>query len=422
MLTPTQKLVIRWALTPAPKAPRVFIMEGSVRSGKTRAAVNGAYAHSRRWPGGYRPLVGATREVANGTMAPRLAELAGADGIVLEPREVAERYVTGGSVWSIVGAPTRVAQNVLQGRTIAFGILDEAGLLPRRVVTQALARLSDDRSKLVLTLNPENPAHWLNEYLLERDIPAVVRHVPLTENHALSQNTRDFYDVVFEGVDHERYVSGNWVARYGLVYPAPVFADPPNQSPAEITVGIDYGAATPTAAVWLARYSGHPERYFVIDEYEHDGSSSRAPRTLAEHCDEIMRRYPLAGPPVIDPSAAGMRIELAARGVHVLRGNNAVVEGADRVNAAFAQRRLAVASSCRRLRRQLRTVEWDEGAAERGESKQVKRGDHLVDALRYWGSIYLRGAERQPRPAPEVLQWRRRLTSRGSAFLSTRRS
>lgn len=405
MLTPTQKVLMRWGTTPAPLAPRVAVATGSFRSGKTRGGVNVAYAHSKLWPGGYRPLVGKTREVANRNMAGRLAEIARADGYIIEPKETAERYKTGPSAWAMVGAPTSATQDVLQGGTIAFGLLDEGGLLPERVVKQALGRLSSERSKLLITLNPESPAHWLNEYLIERDVPVLRLHVPLAENHAISRDTRDFYDAVFDGVDHDRYVKGEWTSRYGLMYPDPFFCDPPPAQPAEVGVGIDFGSATPTAAVWFARYQAQPDLFYAIDEYSH-GPGDGPARTIGQHVDAILARWRLHTQPVIDPSAHALRIEFTDRGVVALKGRNDVVWGVDQVNAAFSARRLAVASSCPRLRRQMAVVEWDETAAERGESKQVKRNDHLVDAMRYWGSLRLAGVASAPRAMPEVLRWR----------------
>ena len=63
---------------------------------------------------------------------------------------------------------------MIQGITLCGVLFDEAALMPRSFVEQAVARCSRDGSKLWFNCNPEYPQHWFNlEWVKKADFAAL---------------------------------------------------------------------------------------------------------------------------------------------------------------------------------------------------------------------------------------------------------
>lgn len=63
---------------------------------------------------------------------------------------------------------TRGSAALIQGVTLAGVLLDEAALMPRSFVEQAVARCSVEGARLWFSCNPEHPQHWFyTEWILK---------------------------------------------------------------------------------------------------------------------------------------------------------------------------------------------------------------------------------------------------------------
>ena len=90
------------------------------------------------------------------------------------------------------------------------GLLDEAALMPRSFVEQAVARCSVAGSRLWFNCNPENPQHWFyREWILRaRERRALYLHFTMEDNPALSPRIRARYRSAYSGVFYRRFVLG----------------------------------------------------------------------------------------------------------------------------------------------------------------------------------------------------------------------
>ena len=106
---------------------------------------------------------------------------------------------------------------LIQGSTLAGVLLDEAALMPRSFVEQAVARCSVAGSRLWFNCNPENPQHWFyREWILRaRERRALYLHFTMEDNPALSPRIRARYRSAYSGVFYRRFVLGEWTAAQG---------------------------------------------------------------------------------------------------------------------------------------------------------------------------------------------------------------
>ena len=142
---------------------------------------------------------------------------------------------------------------LIQGSTLAGVLLDEAALMPRSFVEQAVARCSVAGSRLWFNCNPENPQHWFyREWILRaRERRALYLHFTMEDNPALSPRIRARYRSAYSGVFYRRFVLGEWTAAQGRVYDffdrdrdsAPV----PEGDFQEWRISVDYGTANPAS-------------------------------------------------------------------------------------------------------------------------------------------------------------------------------
>lgn len=68
----------------------------------------------------------------------------------------------------LFGGKDESSAALIQGSTLAGLLLDEAALMPRSFVEQAVARCSVRGSKLWFNCNPEGPEHWFYKEWIEK--------------------------------------------------------------------------------------------------------------------------------------------------------------------------------------------------------------------------------------------------------------
>lgn len=296
----------------------------------------------------------------------------------------------------IFGGRDESSYMLIQGVTLAGVLLDEAALMPRSFVEQALARCSVSGAKLWFNCNPDVPEHWFRkEWLLKlREKDATHLHFRMEDNPGLTQETLDMYRNLYTGVFKARYIDGEWTAGDGLIYdmydseqntydsgsrPAGLYFT------ASRTIACDYGTTNPF--VLLDIYDDG-ETVWVDDEYRWDSRKELRQKTDGEYADDFLsfmgadrQRY---CPAVVDPSAASFIAELQRRGVYVIQGDNNVPDGIRRVSSLLGRRRIRINRRCEGLSGELCSYVWDSKAAAMGVEKPVKNLDHGPDALRYY--------------------------------------
>ncbi len=396
--------ILRWPY----RGKTALICDGAVRSGKTSImSLSFVLWAMGRFDGRCFGLCGKTVGSAERNIIQPLQSVAylPQNGFVLDyTRSGHVLTISRGrrrNVFYVFGGRDESSYMLIQGVTLAGVLLDEAALMPRSFVEQALARCSVDGSKLWFNCNPDIPEHWFRkEWLLKlEEKNATHLHFMLDDNPSLTEETKARYRSMYAGVFKRRYIDGEWTAGDGLIYDmfdpeANTYGDGNRPLGLEYIavrrIACDYGTANPT--VFLDIFDDG-EVVWVDKEYRWDSRDMDATRgrqkTDAEYADDLqgfMGDDPQFFCPVVaDPSAASFIAELQRRGVYVIPGDNDVLDGIRRTAQLFARRALKVNRRCRGLIGELQSYVWDVKAAQTaGVEKPVKQMDHGPDALRYY--------------------------------------
>ena len=402
MLSPKQIEILRWPYT----GKRALICDGAVRAGKTSVMslsfLLWAMGNFERRNFG---ICGKTVSSAERNVIQPLQNVAylAQNGFALE-------YTRSGHVLTVArgkrvntfyvfGGRDESSYMLIQGVTLAGVLLDEAALMPRSFVEQALARCSVDGAKLWFNCNTDIPEHWFRKEWLEKleQKNATHIHFLMDDNPSLSEDTRAMYKSLYAGVFYRRYILGEWTAGDGIVYDmfdpdACTYEDGDKPQglryTADRAITCDYGTANPT--VFLDIYDDG-ETVWVDDEYRWDSRDlercgrQKTDGEYAADLEGFMGSDPqFLCPVVVDPSAASFIAELQRRGVSVRRADNDVLNGIRRVSQLLARRALKINRRCRGLIGELQSYVWDAKAAAMGVEKPVKQQDHGPDALRYY--------------------------------------
>ena len=316
------------------------------------------------------------------------------------------RYVRDGSYiqcgahrYHMFGSSDRDAVDKVRGMTAAGAYMDEMVLMDPDFVSMAITRMSVPGAKMIGSMNPGNPGHFIKVEYIDRCGHGINgRNVPygLDDNPSLSDEYKAMIKSTLTGVDYERLIEGKWVANTGLIYPSWTYKDK-DVKPRRWCIALDY-ANSGTLAILLIGV-GRNDLAHVFDESYHIGtvtdsgnvlhSKQKNDEEIIEQVEDLLTVHGLDKSDVSvlpDPSAASLKRSMRLKGWNVRSANNDVLEGIRVTNVALARGYLTVGTRCKKLRREMQTYIWDDKAAERGEDKPLKTDKHHgVDALRYFG-------------------------------------
>ncbi len=275
---------------------------------------------------------------------------------------------------------------LIQGVTLAGVLLDEAALMPRSFVEQALARCSVEGAKFWFNCNPEHPCHWFYTEWIQKagQKNALYLHFTMRDNPSLSQKVLRRYESLYSGSFYERFVLGKWVAAQGLVYP--MFSEQSHvdrQVPecGRFFISCDYGTVNPMSMGLWGEKEGV---WYRVAEYYYSSKAAGALKTDEEYHVELLR---LAGgrkieAVIVDPSAASFLECIRRHGdFHAVPADNDVANGIRTVSTLLGQGRLRFGAGCRDCIREFGLYRWDERA---GRDCPVKENDHAMDDVRYF--------------------------------------
>ncbi|MDR1409846.1 MAG: PBSX family phage terminase large subunit [Oscillospiraceae bacterium] len=276
---------------------------------------------------------------------------------------------------------------LIQGMTLGGVLFDEAALMPRSFVEQALARCSLEGSRYWFNCNPENPMHWFRREWLDKteEKNALHLHLTMEDNPALTPEIRRRYENLYSGAFYERFVLGKWVAAEGLVYP---MFDPklhirelPDGAVADRrVVSCDYGTVNPASFGLWAHYAG---AWYRVREYYFDSRREQYQRTDEEHyaaLEELAGNLPIDCV-IADPSAASFFAVIRKHGrFRAIKAKNDVTDGIRRVAGMLKSGALLFAPSCKDTLREFSLYRWEENS---GKDAPRKENDHAMDDVRY---------------------------------------
>lgn len=394
--SPKQKLALNWWAKPAFKKYDCIICDGAVRSGKTLSMSLGfVFWASACFNGGTFAMCGKTiTSLKRNVSVPLLGMLRGLGFTCVE--KVSGNYID----ITFQGRTNRVylfggkdegSASLIQGITLSGVFLDEAALMPRSFVEQALARCSVNGSKMWFNCNPDNPAHWFYSEWIKKaeEKNALYLHFTMDDNPSLSQKLKNRYKRLYSGAFYDRFVLGKWTASEGVVYP--MFSREKHTFSGDVQcvryiISCDYGTVNPSSfGLW-----GYSEGvWYRLREYYYASKREGVSRTDEEHYQALEE---LAGcldieQVIVDPSAASF-IECIRRHRRftVRKADNDVITGIRRVSAAIKQNKIMIHQSCSDIIREFSLYRWNERSA--GDFP-IKENDHAMDDMRYFVSAVI---------------------------------
>lgn len=384
--------VMRWWLPDRATAARDgIICDGAVRSGKTLCMsvsfVSWAMFSFRQ---SAFAICGKTiRSVKRNVVTPLLSVMRSL-GFVVEEKLSANLFeVTFGNHTNrfyLFGGRDESSAALIQGMTLCGVLFDEAVLMPRSFVEQALARCSKEHSKLWFNCNPEYPQHWFyREWIRKReDKNLYYLHFTMDDNPSLSEKIRRRYRTLYSGVFYDRFVLGKWCAGEGLVYPFMsedrMLCDKPVGEAEDYVVSCDYGTVNPASFGLWGLYDGV---WYRVDEYYYSARREGASRTDEEHyqglCELIGGRN--VRKIIVDPSAASFIEVIKRHGQYQVQpADNHVLDGIRRTGTALKEGRLRICRNCTDCLREFGLYRWESN----GRDAPLKENDHAMDDVRYF--------------------------------------
>ena len=373
-----------------------IICDGAVRSGKTLCmSVSFAAWAVFSFDGGSFALCGKTIRSVRRNVAVPLIGILRETGFTVEEKLSANLfYVSDGrrrNTFYLFGGRDESSAALIQGMTLCGVLFDEAALMPRSFVEQALARCSVEGSKLWFNCNPEYPQHWFcREWIKKtREKNIYYLHFTMEDNPSLSEEMIERYKKLYSGSFYERFVLGRWCAGEGLVYPFmsadEMLYDCPAGEAEEYAVSCDYGTVNPASFGLWGRYGGV---WYRTDEYYYSSKREGSSRTDEEHyqglCELIGDRE--ISCIAVDPSAASFIEVIKRHGKYsVLPAKNSVMDGIRQVSTALKSGSIRICKSCADTIREFGLYRWESG----GRDLPAKENDHAMDDIRYFVTTVL---------------------------------
>ena len=398
--SPKQKLLLNWWRDPSFKKYDAVLCDGSVRSGKTMAMSQSFLIWSMtRYNGRNFALCGKTVTSLRRNVIDPLIAFARKMNYTVDVKASKNYFDVSRGLcknrYYLFGGKDESSASLIQGITLAGVLLDEAALMPRSFIEQAIARCSVSGSKLWLNCNPDSSAHWLKREWIDKRYEKNLLYLTFTldDNPSLSRAIKERYHRLYSGVFYERFVLGHWVSAEGLVYP--MFdrklsvTDTLPEGMTRFAVSCDYGTVNPTSMGLWGESGGV---WYRINEYYYDSRREGIRRTDEEHYKAL--EHLCAGRDIeriiVDPSAASF-IECIRRHdrFKVTTAKNDVLAGIGRVSDALLSGSIRFHSSCADTLREFSLYRWD-GT---GRDVPLKENDHAMDDIRYFVSEYLRAKE-----------------------------
>lgn len=224
------------------------IKTGAVRSGKSY--VDTAYTipariRERIGKPGLIVIFGVSRDTIERNVLQPMREIYGS-GLVgtINNRNMA--WVCGENVYCL-GAEKVSQVAKVQGSSIKYAYGDEVAKWNREVFEMIKSRLDKPYSCFDGACNPENPTHWLKEFI-DSDVDIYVQKYAIFDNIYLPKEYVENLCKEYEGtVYYDRLIKGMWKRAEGAIYR--MFADDPDRfirtvnrkDIKEIRIGIDFG-------------------------------------------------------------------------------------------------------------------------------------------------------------------------------------
>lgn len=263
---------------------RYNIKTGATRSGKTYLDILytiPSRIRERSGKDGLNVILGVTNSTIERNILQPLRELYG-DSLVgtINSHNIAKLF--GEDVYCL-GAEKVSQVSKIRGASIKYCYCDELAEYNQEVFELLKSRLDKEYSVLDGALNPENPTHWLKQFL-DSDADIYCQTYTIFDNPFLPKKFVENLCKEYEGtVYYNRYILGQWCNAEGLIYTR--FANDPTKylytkkkqdgnydlPPGMTIIGIDYGGTKSGQAFVCTRISSDYKQVIVLGSEKHMG-------------------------------------------------------------------------------------------------------------------------------------------------------
>lgn len=305
-----------------------------------------------------------------------------------------------------IGAEKASQVAKIQGSSIKYCYGDEVAKWKKEVFDMLKSRLDKPYSCFDGSLNPENPNHWLKEFLDQDNLDKYIQHYTIDDNPFLSPDYVKNIKKEYAGtVYYDRYILGEWALAEGLIYPMyqdALVKELPDGKQKDHVLSIDYGTMNAFATIQWTNiddiWYGHKNYYYSGRDTGVQKTDNEYLEAIENHFSDLINAYrqgakeaiSMGGYPppkikvIIDPSAASFIALLKKTDwAKVLTADNNVLDGIRETASAMHQGKLKIVdnSEMKSWKKEAGGYIWDEKSV---EDKPVKVDDHDMDATRYF--------------------------------------
>lgn len=280
------------------------IKTGAVRSGKSY--VDTAYTipariRERIGKPGLTVIFGVSRDTIERNVLQPMREIYGS-GLVgtINNRNMAR--VCGEDAYCL-GAEKVSQVAKVQGSSIKYAYGDEVAKWNREVFEMLKSRLDKPYSCFDGACNPENPTHWLKEFI-DSDIDIYVQKYEIFDNIYLPKEYVENLCKEYEGtVYYDRLIKGLWKRAEGAIYR--MFADDPDRfirpvnirDIKEIRIGIDFGgngsghSFVATAILWNGIVQPVMSRKHMKKDFPQGIDANKLSELFLQFVADVIEKY-----------------------------------------------------------------------------------------------------------------------------------
>ena len=378
---------------------------GSIRSGKTIAAIVTFLQHIKQSPHSLFAMAGKTlKSLERNVLTPM-------KGIMRyfqikyyyhKKDNTLDIYNLGKQTKTIVlyGIEKKGSEELIKGSTYAGALLDEVTVMDPAGARMMISRNSLGDAKIFLTCNPDNPNNFVyQEYITNKELlngdDVSVWNFLLDDNPSLSESYKKHIKSIYppESVFYKRNILGQWASGQGLIYSRlddNNFYDTlePLDYYDYLGIGNDYGSGSTTCwnLVGVKEFSDHNE-FDVIAEDGYNAKKEGHSLSDAEIVQRILMmqdKYDLGEGDVFYPSHDATSLKTALEDepefhmdIQTFKPNT--MECIGEIHSLIYKNYLRIHTSCVETITCLRGYEWDVKAS---GDKPRKVDDHYADSIR----------------------------------------
>jgi len=275
--------------------------------------------------------------------------------------------------------------NVLEGMTLRWAWLDEAGQMKLDAWINIQGRLSILQGKLFITTTPYT-LNWLYtdfyEQFKKKTPEYKVVQFKSCDNPYFPKEEYDRVKSTMDARTFRRRYDGLFEKMEGLVYDDFGIADivePRIINFKEVICGIDWGYNHPTAIAVIGITNDN--EYYLIDEYYKSGKVTDEIIEKIKYFQDLHKirfYYP-------DPAEPDRLEQMKRAGLHpreVNKGAGSIIKGIDSVRSLIRQNRFKVFNTCKYAIEEFNLYTYPEKDESKDE-EPIKENDDLMDAIRY---------------------------------------